>query len=565
MSTTQGAKRCCALQVALLLLDGVTTPRLGTATTPPPTSSRAVAGVPSDQELEALGAVIGDIYINNENIFDLEEKGDNTALFRLADRLHVKTRAGVVRNYLLFHSGDRFSRRVLDETERILRANKFFYDAWILPVSYHDGVVDVRITTRDVWTLDPGFHYARSGGTNTTGASFSDVNLAGSGTNASIGTTTTVDRSESIVSAAHNNVFGTWITASGSYADASDGVNRSFDLEQPFYALDTHHAYGATGTSYNQQDTIYDLGVIQERFEETARTATAYYGWSPGLQDGWVQRFTIGATYDQHLFGAVPDLLPLPALIPSDRRYDYPWVGYTILEDNYVRTMNHDQIQRTEDFYVGTTASFQVGWTNPQLGSTRNAVLFQSSAGTGFGNVDHNLLLLTETFNGRIESGSLQNALLTAAIHYYMKLDSHWLFYSAFTGNRSWNLDLDQQVLLGGDTGLRGYPLRYQAGTSNGLLTLEQRYFTDWYLFRLFRVGGAIFFDAGRAWGVPPQAAALDLPPSLGLLKDAGFGLRFGNARSGLGNVVHVDLAFPLDAPPTIQKVQFLVDTQATF
>jgi hypothetical protein len=42
-------------------------------------------------------------------------------------------------------------------------------------------------------------------------------------------------------------------------------------------------------------------------------------------------------------------------------------------------------------------------------------------------------------------------------------------------------------------------------------------------------------------------------------------GLRFGNARSGLGNVVHVDLAFPLNAPPTVSKIQFLVDTQASF
>jgi hypothetical protein len=49
------------------------------------------------------------------------------------------------------------------------------------------------------------------------------------------------------------------------------------------------------------------------------------------------------------------------------------------------------------------------------------------------------------------------------------------------------------------------------------------------------------------------------------MLKDAGFGLRFGNARSGLGNVVHVDLAFPLQAPAGISHVQFLVQTEAHF
>jgi small neutral amino acid transporter SnatA (MarC family) len=50
------------------------------------------------------------------------------------------------------------------------------------------------------------------------------------------------------------------------------------------------------------------------------------------------------------------------------------------------------------------------------------------------------------------------------------------------------------------------------------------------------------------------------------MLKDAGFGLRFGNARTGLGNVIHVDLAFPFNAGPTdIKRVQFLVQTEQEF
>ena len=116
-------------------------------------------------------------------------------------------------------------------------------------------------------------------------------------------------------------------------------------------------------------------------------------------------------------------------------------------------------------------------------------------------------------------------------------------------------------MLLGGDTGLRGYPLRYQDGTAKALFTVEQRYFTDWYPFRLWRIGGAIFFDAGRTWGQPELAQ-----PSLGTLKDAGFGLRIGNARTALGNVIHVDVAFPFEtADGSIRRVQFLVTTQTSF
>jgi hypothetical protein len=53
--------------------------------------------------------------------------------------------------------------------------------------------------------------------------------------------------------------------------------------------------------------------------------------------------------------------------------------------------------------------------------------------------------------------------------------------------------------------------------------------------------------------------------PDLGLLKDVGFGLRLGNARSSFGDVVHIDLAFPLDRAYGISGMQFLVTTQASY
>ena len=169
-------------------------------------------------------------------------------------------------------------------------------------------------------------------------------------------------------------------------------------------------------------------------------------------------------------------------------------------------------------------------------------------------------LLLFGDFSGRVTGGQLDNGLLDASMRYYVEQSKNWLFFTTFLGTKGWRLDLDNQILLGGDNGLRGYPLRYQDGTARALWTVEQRYFTDWYPFRLFRVGAAVFFDAGRTWGTAPLA-----PPSLGLLKDAGFGLRFGNARSGLGNVVHVDVAFPFEAMSGIDRVQFLVPTQKSF
>jgi hemolysin activation/secretion protein len=221
---------------------------------------------------------------------------------------------------------------------------------------------------------------------------------------------------------------------------------------------------------------------------------------------------------------------------------------------------NHDQISRTEDFYLGTSFSARAGYAAEKFGSSSSALLFQSFASTGFGGSGRSTTLLYWDFSGRISGGQLDNGVMDASVRYYNEQSKNWLFFTTVSATRGWRLDLDNQITLGGDNGLRGYPLRYQDGTARALFTIEQRYFTDWYPFRLFRVGGAVFFDCGRTWGKAPLAS-----PSLGLLSDAGFGLRFGNARSGLGNVIHVDLAFPFNGDPTIKKVQFLVQTEHSF
>ena len=118
----------------------------------------------------------------------------------------------------------------------------------------------------------------------------------------------------------------------------------------------------------------------------------------------------------------------------------------------------------------------------------------------------------------------------------------------------------DNPVQLGGKSGLRGYPLRYQNGESKVLFTVEQRYFTDWYPWRLFRVGGAIFFDAGRSFGNRPIEEI-----DQGWLKDVGIGLRLAPTRGGTTKIAHLDLAFPLDGDATIDDVQILLEAKRSF
>jgi hemolysin activation/secretion protein len=515
--------------------------------------------IPSDAQLESSGAVIGEILIDNQNIFDPQDPREDRKLFRLANRLHIKTRGYVVRDQLLFHAGDPFSRRLLEESARILRSDRYFYDAWIEPVRYHDGQVDVRVTTRDVWTLNPGVSFGRSGGKNTSGFDLEELNILGTGAQVSVAHKTSIDRTSDLVGAGDQHAFGTWTSIFGEYSRNSDGYLRQLSIDHPFYALDVRRAGGLSLFNDEQIDSLYDRGQIVDQFRDHRKYASGYLGLSQGLRDGWVRRWSFGVTSDEHIFDPAPAWTGVIA-IPANRKFVYPWVELDLIQDHFLEYRNHDQIQRTEDFYVGTTGSVRVGWADSSFGSSRSALVFSGAAGEGLGDTDHNTVLFAQTFSGRVQDGTLRNGVLDASVRYYARQSSKWLFFSTLDATVGHNLDLDNQMLLGGDNGLRGYPLRYQGGDARALFTVEQRYFTDWYPFRLFRVGGAVFFDAGRTWGPAPLAA-----PNLGLLKDAGFGLRFGNARSGLGNVIHVDVAFPFDGDNSIKRVQFLVQTKQSF
>ena len=145
--------------------------------------------------------------------------------------------------------------------------------------------------------------------------------------------------------------------------------------------------------------------------------------------------------------------------------------------------------------------------------------------------------------SGQLDDGRVQRQRVGVQAQYYLPQGRRRLFYAAASLDQLTRPELPDLLLLGGDNGLRGYPLRFQGGTSSALLTLEHRIFTDWYPFRLVRFGTAVFFDAGRTWG-----RNFNGTEPYGTLKDVGFGLRFGNVRSGLGNVLHVDLSYSLDA-----------------
>jgi len=517
------------------------------------------AGVPSDAEIEAAGAVIGEIEIDIRNIFDENDPRENKGLYKLADRLHIRTKPAAIRAQLLFKSGDRYSAQKLAETERNLRMLAFIYDAHIVPIRFAEGKVDVQIITRDVWTLDPNISFGRSGGTNSTNVNLQEENFLGWGKQIEVGHTSDVDRTSKLVEYSDPNVFGSRWTGALTYIDSSDGNNRIAQLSQPFYALDTRWSATLVAQSYDRTISRYALGNIADQFNDNEQTYLIGGGVSSGLVDGWTKRLLFGMYFDRNDFLPTP-ATTLPAKPFAPRTLSYPFVGFDIQQDSYGKIGDENQIGKTEDLYYGTEVTGELGYSDAIFGANRDALMVKSAVTHGIALPYEQQLFLRADFSSRFESGHARNLISDAGAKYYWRWRPDWLLYGSLSATVTHDLDPDVQLLLGGDTGLRGYPLRYEAGTSRGLLTIEQRVFTDWYPFRLVRVGAAIFTDVGRTWGTGVVGNS-----DLGMLSDAGFGLRVGNARSGLGNVLHIDFAFPLKDIPGNAKFQVLVQTMQSF
>ncbi len=515
--------------------------------------------IPSFAELEAAGAVIGEVRIDTRDIFDLADEKENGILYRAANALHIRTRAGIVRRQLLFKPGERVSVRLIEETERLMRSSRIFYDVSIVPVAYRDGVVDIEVKTRDTWTLEPGWSASRAGGVNKTGFTLRDTNALGTGVLIGAARSTDADRTETKYSVSQLHAFDGWTAIDYSHSRLSDGQSNALSIARPFYALDTRWAAGFSASADTRIDSVFSNAAKVAQFRHTQDTAETFAGWSAGLVDHWTHRYSAGLSYLKDTYKVEPDApLPPPDPFPLDQTLVSPFFRYEVVHADYEKVKNRDQIERPEYFAMGTQASVQLGRSLTGLGSTQQLWLYSASASDGFRLRSNRVLLGSASVSGQSGYAPLDRQLASGSIRFYdHHQDNRTLTFASLSGGVVKDPNLANQLVLGGDTGLRGYPRNYQTGERLALLNVEERVYTDWYPFRLFRVGGAVFYDWGRAWDGPGES-----PSSAHWLRNVGFGLRILSARSSFGNVLHVDFAFPLVREPGIRSFQFLVQTK---
>jgi hypothetical protein len=518
---------------------------------------------PTRAALEESRATIRAIHVTVDNVFDPSNPEEDKKLYRWANNVHVLTREHVIKDILLFAEGDAFLGRLLDESARALRATGFISEATVEAGSYDAATnsVDVNVHVRDSWSLALDLSINHTGGQTEWGIGLSDENLLGTGKTLEVGYESEIDRDQWLLGYSDGNVFGSRVRLSAAFSNASDGHRRDVAVERPFFSLDTRWSVGGAFHDEQRVDTMYDLGEEIDEFGHEIDAVNVQGGWSRGLVDQRAQRWLFGVAAEEHTFRATADV-PMPLLLPPDRKLVYPWLGWQWVEDDYREMSELNDMGRTEDVSLGTSVFASVGFARRRFGSDRDAMLYEVTAELGWEPGGPGSLLLLETgaqTRDEADAGKQNSQIYFSGDYYLRNLGKH-LFSVSLDALATENLDPENQVLLGGDTGLRGYPIRYQAGESRVALNVEQRFFTDFYPWRLFRVGWAVFADVGRVNGRDPRATE-----PLGTLYDVGAGLRLSSPRASGRNVLHIDLAFPLKKQPDIDSVQFVIETKGSF
>jgi outer membrane protein assembly factor BamA len=560
------------LTLALGLCGAVLCAAAAGAQQPPP----VLAPGPETQGIPP-GSVIGEVRVEAQEIFNADNPGEGNRLFRFANRLHRTTRQGVIRSQLLFAPGDVFSPELIAESARLLRTKDYLYDVDIRPVLRGDGKVDVEVKTRDVWTLQGGASFGRAGGKNSTSFSLDDSNFLGTGKEVSLARIGTLDRTSNLARFTDPNLLGSRVRLLLSYADNSDGGRQRFEVERPFYSLDTRWAAGLRSFHDDRLESLYSLGKVETAFRHQTDFVEVYGGLSSGLVDDTTHRWQAGFTYSRDDFAystrpffflgkGLPGQSLITVPLPPDRTLAYPWVRFESIQNRFVVEKDLDRIQRSEDLNLGRQYSLLLGLSSPTFGGDASRWIAQTAVTEGWRPTPGQIVLAQLGGSTRWARGDAENLVAGGRVRWYVRDLGRHVFYASLGADLAHRLDGEDQLLLGGDSGLRGYPVRYQAGDRRVLLTLEQRFFSDREVFHLAHLGAAVFFDAGQAWFVDTLTQRdRALRQERRILKDIGLGLRVGSSRSSRGGVLHLDVAFPLDGAHSAQRLQWLVSTGETF
>jgi hypothetical protein len=481
---------------------------------------------------------VGSIEIVRHEVFDEPPTGFS-APYRLGNTLHVQTRERVVRRELLFSEGDPSSPELVAQTERNLRTLPFLRDARIDTTdvdSDGDGVVDhvaVRVQVWDTWSLTPQLRFERFGDSSVWEAGAADSNVLGWGKHVAFTHQVTLDRSANRFLYRDPQLVGSRLNLDVSAATLSDGDEGFVSLGRPFYSLEDPWAFAVRAGAFTRSDPLYRDGIEVARLRHIARGADLEL--ARGFRRRPDRALRVHLAY-RTSHNRVSDTL---------REFGVAEVGIRSVTHRFVQLTHLNRFERTEDVNLGPQSYASIGLSVPALGGQPGRVLFVAAGhrrAVTFGPA--HFLIGSVAVSGRHEPGAWANVVGETRVRYLRKHATRHLLIGQVRYRLGHELDPEVQLLLGAESGLRGYPVRRFEGTRSLLLSAEERWFVADDIAQLVSFGLAVFIDSGFAW---PDGTSLDLRD---LKTGVGGSVLLGSNRLSSVPGIRLDFGYGLNRVP---------------
>jgi len=481
-----------------------------------PIALSAIAFLSAIPPVRLSAQVIDTILVDNRNVFD--HGGDGPAFVaRLANALHIKTRASVIRRSLLVRRGDPYDSARVAESERALRALNVFRFVRVDSTRLSpDGRLALRVVTADGWSSKPQANYSTAGGDQTWEIAFVEQNLLGTASELAASYGRTPDRRRFEVLYLNPHFLARRAGLALQYGDFSDGRKGAWQFGVPFYHTAARRALETYGEAAHESVRMFSDGALDSIVQRRALRLGVTGGVAARATSRDYARLWFAAEWRREGF-ARDTTLPFPrsTFVTGRAGVEFGHVRFRVLErfNSYAR---REDVDLSQVLRLGAVVESGVGFEAGGQVSTvwrggfvvlRGAanVLDSTRVRGGLTVVSQNLP--RQTVLAHVEGGAVHRPKPGAEFDPWLEQRAPRLFGAhAFTGNRMAWLVFEDRVLVADD------------------------------LWGLVGVGLAPFVDYGGAWYSPKEAARLG--------GDAGVSVRLGPTRSVQGDVAEFAVGY---------------------
>ncbi|MGH7525180.1 MAG: POTRA domain-containing protein [Gemmatimonadales bacterium] len=466
------------------------------------------------------------VELQRRDIFDPDEKG---WIARVANALHIQTRAPTIRRELLFRPGEPYDSARVAESERNLRSLGIFRRVRIDTVRTDSGLV-ARVLTKDGWSTKADWRFRSAGGEVAFTIGMVEDNLLGTASSAAVRYRKTPDRTTTAVAFRRPRLFAGTVGIGLAYEDRSDGRLSAIALEQPFYSMTSPTAFRLEAEDHDERVLQFFEGRSVARDTVTRRytLVRATAAWALRASTAGFLRLGVQAQVRRD------DFLPEASAEPFPRTVTGAVGPYLVWNRaNFLVTHGVAGFAREEDVDLGLTVRAGFMLAPKAFGYDRDglAPLAVARVGTeipgGFGYVE--ALAGGLYTSAGLDSGSV----LLAGTAVLKPIKGH---VAILHGEGGWlkaphpGAEFD----LGLGVGPRAFRSHAFTGDRSIFATAEYRVTVVDDFLGMVGLGIAGFVDHGGAWYAGSRRR---------LGWDAGVGLRLGTSRSSDTESLRFDLA----------------------